>query len=86
MAINGVSEDEAREQMKDAAEFKAQLAAITAAPATATPPADDPEDYSDMLEELDVAIEEVSMQGADPSAIRSTLEDLRARLGPVNAR
>ena len=38
MAINGVSEDEAREQMVDAAKFKAELAAISA-PAALPPPA-----------------------------------------------
>lgn len=85
MAINGVSEDEAREQMIDAERFKAELAAISA-PAALSPPAGDaPVDVDDdMVEELDGAIEAADADEVDLPAIRSTLRDMRARMGPVN--
>jgi len=96
MAINGVSEDEAREQMMDAERFRAQLAAITAPYAQAgsaavtsepsAPPADyEEEDDSDLMEELDAAIEATDAEEVDLPAIRASLRDMRARMGPVNA-
>ena len=48
--------------------------------------ADMEDDYSDMLEELDGAIEATDAEEVDLPAIRTTMEDLRARMGPVNAR
>ena len=92
MAINGVSEDEAREQMMDAAKFKAELAAISA-PAALSPPAAAPQvdaevedigEDDDLIDELDGAIEAADADDVDLPAIRSTLRDMRARLGPVN--
>lgn len=84
MAINGVSEDEAREQMMDAARFRAQLAAIATLPAPSVDPVEGAD--SDLMEELDAAIEATDAEEVDLPAIRAALEDLRARLGPVNAR
>ena len=48
--------------------------------------ADMEDDYSDMLEELDGAIEAADAEEVDLPAIRAALEDLRARMGPVNGR
>jgi hypothetical protein len=84
MAVNGVSEDEAREQMMDAARFKAELAAVAATPETPG----DAEDYGDMTEEVDAAIQTLDAadgEAVDAAAIRATLQDIRARMGPVNA-
>lgn len=98
MAINGVSEDEARDQMKDAAEFKAELAAIAAAPADmpegTTPERADPaepvdpaeEQDTEMMNELDAAIEAADAEEVDLPAIRASLRDMRARMGPVRGR
>lgn len=94
MAINGVGEDKAREQMEDSARFKARLSALSAPPPAAAPPAapqspmepEDDTEESDLLEEIDGAIEEAAIDGADMDSIRATLQDIRARLGPVNGR
>ena len=86
MALNGVSEDEAREQMEDAAKWKARMAAIGAAPVASEVPAGEVEDPTDddMIGELDAAIEAADADEVDLPAIRSTLRDMRARMGPVN--